>query len=89
MLADSRKRPAKELLEQIEQQRSCIEPNVLSHFDRLMGRPGGMAVVGVEGDICQGCHMKLPSQFTQELRDRDRVYTCPTCRRFIYDVIGM
>jgi len=89
MIAASRKRPPKELLDQIEQLRSCVEPQVLTHFDRLTARPGGVAVVAVEGDVCQGCHMKLPSRFVQELRDGDRVYTCPTCGRFVYDVIGM
>jgi len=89
MIKSSRKRPSKELLDEIEQVRSCIEPAVSSHFDRLMARPGRMAVVAVEGAVCQGCYMKLPDQFIQDLRESDRVHTCPTCGRFIFDVIGM
>jgi len=89
MIKSSRKRPSKELLEEIEQVRSCIEPTVSSHFDKLMARPGRMAVVAVEGAVCQGCYMKLTAQFIQSLRESDRVHTCPTCGRFIFDVIGM
>jgi len=89
MIKSSRKRPSKELLDEIEQVRSCIEPAVSSHFDKLMARPGGMAVVAVEGAVCQGCYMKLPDQFIHDLRESDRVHTCPTCGRFIFDVIGM
>ena len=89
MMKASRKRPSRELLDEIEQVRSCIEPTVLSHIDKLMARPGRMAVVAVEGAVCQGCYMKLTDQFIQSLRESDRVHTCPTCGRFIFDVIGM
>jgi len=89
MLKASRKRPSQELLDQIQQLHSCIEPSVLSHFDKLMARPGGMAVVAVEGTVCQGCYMALPSEFIQDLRESDSVRTCPTCGRFIFDVMSM
>ena len=89
MIKSDRKRPSKELLDEIEQVRSCIEPTVSSHFDKLMARPGRMAVVAVEGTVCQGCYMKLTDQFIQSLRESDRVHTCPTCGRFIFDVFGM
>jgi len=89
LIKASRKRPSKELLMQIEQLRSCVEPTVLDHFDKLSARPGGVAVVGVEGEVCQGCHMKVPAQIVQDLRETDHVHTCPMCRRFIFDAVGM
>ena len=89
LIKSNRKRPSKELLDEIEQVRSCIEPTVSSHFDKLMARPGRMAVVAVEGAVCQGCYMKLTDQFMQSLRESDRVHICPTCGRFIFDVVGI
>jgi mannitol/fructose-specific phosphotransferase system IIA component (Ntr-type) len=65
---------------------ALIDPRIMKHYDRLMkGRPP--ALVPVEGDTCQGCFMKLPSQFAQKVRqDTDHIHTCPNCSRFIYMV---
>jgi len=75
-----------EALEQkIEQVRSCISPRVLAHYDRLKAR-GGQPVVAVEEEICLGCNIQLSSSFAQELRDSQKVMTCPNCTRFLYMV---
>ena len=70
--------------QRIEITRNLIDPALLNHFDRLMKvRPP--AVVAVEGDTCQGCFMKLPSQFVQQVRmEPGKVHTCPHCRRYIF-----
>ncbi|HOZ48953.1 MAG TPA: PTS sugar transporter subunit IIA [Candidatus Hydrogenedentes bacterium] len=66
--------------------RALVEPRILKHYDRLMkSRPP--ALVSVEGDTCQGCFMRLPSKFAQQVRqDGDHIHTCPNCSRFIYIV---
>ena len=70
----------------IENIRALIDPRIIKHYDRLMkGRAPGL--VPVEGDTCQGCFMKLPSQYAQKVRqDTDRIHTCKNCSRFIYIV---
>lgn len=70
----------------IETIRSLVAPRVLSHYDRLMKmRPP--ALVPVEGDTCQGCYMRLPSKFVQQVRqDPAHIHTCMNCSRFIYVV---
>lgn len=74
----------KQIKERIENIRSLVDPRILKHYDRLMkGRPP--AVVPVEGDTCQGCFMKMPSQLAQKVRqDSDHIHTCNNCSRFIY-----
>ena len=73
----------KQYQERIEKTRKLIDPALLSHFDKLM-RSRPPAVVAVEGDTCQGCYMKLPSQFAQQVRmEPHKVHTCPNCRRYI------
>ncbi|NLN94089.1 MAG: PTS transporter subunit EIIA [Candidatus Hydrogenedens sp.] len=66
--------------------RKLIDERVLRHFDRLMqARPP--AVVPVEADTCQGCFMRLSTQFIQQVRDNDDViHTCENCSRYIYIV---
>ncbi len=68
----------------IENIRALVNPRILKQYDRLMkGR--APAVVPVEGDTCQGCFMKLPSQYAQRVRmDPDHIHTCNNCSRFIY-----
>jgi fructose-specific phosphotransferase system IIA component len=76
----------KQIKQRIESIRSMVDPRILKHYDRLMkGR--APALVPVEGDTCQGCFMKLPSQYAQRVRqDTDHIHTCNNCSRFIYIV---
>lgn len=66
--------------------RSLVDERIMKHYDKLMkGR--APALVSVEGDTCQGCFMRLPSQFVQRVRqDSDHIHTCANCSRFIYIV---
>jgi predicted nucleic acid-binding Zn-ribbon protein len=76
----------KQIKQRMENIRSVVDPRILKHYDRLMAsRPP--ALVPVEGDTCQGCFMKLPSQYAQKVRqEADHVHTCNNCARFIYIV---
>lgn len=76
----------KQIKQRIENIRAMVDPRILKHYDRLMkGR--APALVPVEGDTCQGCFMKLPSQYAQRVRqDTDHIHTCNNCSRFIYIV---
>jgi PTS system nitrogen regulatory IIA component len=64
--------------------RSCIDEDVLAYFDRLVAR-SGIAVVAVEGGTCQGCNLRLPTKFVQQLRRGEKTHFCPSCRRFLFD----
>lgn len=70
----------------IDEIRAMVEPRILKHYDKLMkGRPP--ALVPVEGDTCQGCFIRLPSKFVQQVReDVEHIHTCINCSRYIYVV---
>jgi mannitol/fructose-specific phosphotransferase system IIA component (Ntr-type) len=72
--------------DRIEGIRAMLDPRILKHFDKLMkGR--SPSLVPVEGDTCQGCFMRLPSKFVQQVRnDNMRLHTCVNCSRYIYVV---
>jgi len=85
MLANARS-GKKQIRDRIENIRELVAPRILRHYDRLnKARPP--ALVPVEGDTCQGCFMKLPSQFVQKVRqDPEHMHTCTNCSRYIYVV---
>lgn len=75
-----------QIRERIDNIRALVDPRILKHYDRLM-KSRAPALVPVEGDTCQGCFMKLPSQFAQKVRqDGEHIHTCSNCSRFIYMV---
>ena len=75
-----------EIRKRVEGIRSLVEPRILKHYDRLM-KSRAPALVSVEGDTCQGCFMKLPSKFAQQVRqDTNHIHTCNNCSRYIYVV---
>jgi len=85
-MLDGAKTGKTELRQRIEKIRALVDPRLLKHYDRLM-RAQPPAVVPVEGDTCQGCFMKLPSKFAQQVRqDTGHIHTCNNCSRFIYVV---
>lgn len=85
MLVNARSGKA-QIKQRIDNIRSMVEPRILKHYDRLTkGAPP--ALVPVEGDTCQGCFIKLPSKFVQQVRnDKEHMHTCPNCSRYIYVV---
>lgn len=77
-------RGKKQLQQKIDNLRSLISERTLQHYDRLKDRKPP-AVVPIEGDRCHGCYMALHTDFVQRVRqETDNLYTCPTCRRFVY-----
>lgn len=78
------KRNKKQFQMKVDNLRSLVNPQNLKLYDILkVQRPP--AVVPIEGNICQGCFMTLSTQFVQKVQqDKDTLYTCPYCRRFVY-----
>ena len=75
-----------ELKQRIDTIRSLVDARILKHYDRLAkARPP--ALVSVEGDTCQGCFMRLPSKFVQQVRqDTEHIHIWSSCGRSIYVV---
>lgn len=83
---DAAKTGKKQLKEKMDLIRGLVDPRILRQYDKLMARRAP-AVVPVEGDTCQGCFMKLPSQFAQRVRQESHLlHVCNNCSRFIYVV---
>jgi predicted nucleic acid-binding Zn-ribbon protein len=66
----------------IDELRAQIPQSVLAHYDRLMAR-GKKAVVVVHGQICSGCHMRVPLASIMTLRHAEDIQLCDNCGRYL------
>jgi uncharacterized protein YbaR (Trm112 family) len=44
----------------------------------------GRGIVGIRGGVCMGCHMILPVQFANTVRQGEEIVFCPYCSRILY-----
>ena len=60
-----------------------IDSEIIYKFQRIIQRDS-KGVVAVKGNVCDGCHMILPAQFANEIRDDEKILFCPYCSRILY-----
>lgn len=63
--------------------RAKIPPQVLGHYDRLADR-GKKPLAAVNGQVCAGCHMRVPLGAIMTLKRGDDIQLCESCGRYIY-----
>jgi len=63
-----------------------ISTDILFKLERIIRNKKGVGVVPVHGVVCTGCHMILPANFVNEIRDEEntRVNFCPYCSRILF-----
>lgn len=61
-----------------------IEVALLQRYEMIFNRRGGLAVAAAKGGTCQGCRMRLPPQFYNEIQKHEQVHYCPNCQRILY-----
>lgn len=72
------------LREQREQYTEAIDKSLLSQYQFLADRKGGLAIGSVINGVCQLCHIGLPPQKFNELIKGETLQICPNCQRIIY-----
>jgi len=61
-----------------------IDTFLLQEYERIFSRRGGVAIVALANETCQGCHMHLPPQLCLELQRHPRLTFCPHCHRILF-----
>ncbi len=61
-----------------------IDPEIIFKFERIIKSKQGKGIVAVKGNVCDGCHMILPAQFANEVRNGDKIVFCPYCSRILF-----
>lgn len=61
-----------------------IDEDVLERYERLFQTKNGQVVVALENLTCTGCHMKVTTQASVELKADKHLVSCPQCGRILY-----
>lgn len=60
-----------------------LDQEILFKFQRIIQR-NSEGIVAVKGGVCTGCHMILPAQFANEVREGENILFCPYCSRILF-----
>ncbi len=61
-----------------------VDEDLLSLFERLFASKGDAAVVGLEHEVCTGCHMKVTTQTAHRVKNGKEIVSCEQCGRILY-----
>ena len=61
-----------------------VEEDILKKYERVLVNKYGLAIVPVNDNACQGCHMSLPPQVINQIRLKQELIICENCSRFLY-----
>jgi uncharacterized protein len=61
-----------------------IDPDLLDQFERLFNSKGDAAVVAVEHGVCTGCHMKVTTATSAQVKAAKEIVSCENCGRILY-----
>ena len=60
-----------------------LDQEILFKFQRIIQR-NDEGIVSVKNGVCTGCHMILPAQFANTVRDSESILFCPYCSRILF-----
>ena len=60
-----------------------LDKEILFKFRRIIQR-NSEGIVAVKNGVCTGCHMILPAQFANTVREGDSILFCPYCSRILF-----
>ncbi|MBS0656675.1 MAG: hypothetical protein JSR82_00345 [Verrucomicrobia bacterium] len=61
-----------------------LDEDVIYIYERVFKNKGDAAIVALEHEICQGCHMKVPGVTASEVKAERSLVQCPNCSRILY-----
>ncbi len=62
-----------------------IRPEVLKRYETVKAKRGGVGLVAVKSETCQGCFIHIPPQvYIQLKRGTEELISCPHCHRILY-----
>ena len=61
-----------------------LDPEVVYKFERILRNKMGIGIVAIKGNVCMGCHMILPVQFSNNVRLGEQFVFCPYCSRILF-----
>ncbi|MCJ7656254.1 MAG: C4-type zinc ribbon domain-containing protein, partial [Candidatus Atribacteria bacterium] len=59
------------------------DDRLLKEYENLRKEKGGKAIMEVDGSICPGCYLDLPSDVIYQLKNNRKIIFCPNCSRIL------
>jgi len=56
---------------------------LLKEYELIRKEKGGKAIIEVDGSICPGCYLDLPSDVIYQLEKNRKIVICPNCSRIL------
>ena len=89
---DDRTKTIQKELDELNQKRQkylpSIEKPLLSYYDKILVKREGSALVEFSGDSCAGCNMTIRPQTLNEIRLKEKMITCESCGRILFENNG-
>jgi predicted nucleic acid-binding Zn-ribbon protein len=60
-----------------------VDRSILSLYDAIRARKGGVAVAHLERGMCGGCRITLPVSVMQRVRGGGGIVQCVSCERIL------
>jgi hypothetical protein len=66
-----------------------IDADLCARYERIFAKRGGIVVVEIRSDTCQGCYMRIPPHMSNQIRSSGQVnastiFHCPHCGRILH-----
>jgi predicted nucleic acid-binding Zn-ribbon protein len=61
-----------------------LDSEMLFKFERIIRSKSGLGIVPLKRGVCSGCHMILPMQFVNDVREGKTIMFCPYCSRILF-----
>lgn len=61
-----------------------LDSELLFKFERIIRKKGDCGIVAVKAGVCESCHMILPVEFANTVRQKKEIVSCPYCSSFLY-----
>ncbi len=62
---------------------TALPPALVKQYEDLRARLGGVAIVALDGSICTGCNLSVPSTLVIRVERGVGVIKCESCRRML------
>ena len=81
---NEKKNQVDDLLKKEKKLTSDLDGEVVYKFERILRNKMGLGIVAIKGNVCMGCHMILPVQFSNNVRLGKEFIFCPYCSRILF-----
>lgn len=82
--SDKRKDALKDLEKREKKITPGLDEEMVFKFERIIRSKAGVGIVPLRKGVCTGCHMILPMQFVNDVREGEGILFCPYCSRILF-----